>query len=46
MGDFTIIGFFFIGGSVFFEKQERTLGAVDLQPTALLGVPFGQNDLS
>ncbi|MCH9668060.1 MAG: fluoroquinolone transporter permease [Actinomycetia bacterium] len=32
MGDITIIGFFFIGGSVFFEKQERTLGAVICSP--------------
>lgn len=31
-GDITIIGFFFIGGSVFFEKQERTLGAVICSP--------------
>ena len=28
LGDIAIIGFFFIGGSVFFEKQERTLSAV------------------
>lgn len=27
-GDIAIIGFFFIGGSVFFDKQERTLGAL------------------
>ena len=27
LGDLAIIGFFFVGGSVFFEKQERTLGA-------------------
>ena len=27
-----IIGFFFIGGTVFFEKQERTLGAVISTP--------------
>ncbi len=32
MGDITIIGFFFIGGSVFLEKQERTLGAVICSP--------------
>ncbi|CAA0109293.1 Fluoroquinolones export permease protein [Mycolicibacterium vanbaalenii] len=32
VGDITIIGFFFIGGSVFFEKQERTLGAVICTP--------------
>ena len=32
IGDITIIGFFFIGGSVFFEKQERTLGAVICSP--------------
>ncbi|MGD9618856.1 MAG: fluoroquinolone transporter permease [Mycolicibacterium sp.] len=32
IGDITIIGFFFIGGSVFFEKQERTLGAVVCSP--------------
>jgi fluoroquinolone transport system permease protein len=32
LGDIAIIGFFFIGGSVFFEKQERTLGAVICTP--------------
>jgi len=32
MGDISIIGFFFIGGSVFFEKQERTLGAIISTP--------------
>lgn len=32
VGDITIIGFFFIGGSVFFERQERTLGAVICTP--------------
>ncbi len=32
VGDIAIIGFFFIGGSVFFEKQERTLGAVICSP--------------
>lgn len=32
IGDIAIIGFFFIGGSVFFEKQERTLGAVISTP--------------
>lgn len=32
IGDITIIGFFFIGGAVFFEKQERTLGAVICSP--------------
>lgn len=32
IGDITIIGFFFIGGSVFFEKQERTLGAIICSP--------------
>lgn len=32
LGDIAIIGFFFIGGSVFFEKQERTLGAVISTP--------------
>jgi fluoroquinolone transport system permease protein len=31
-GDTAIIGFFFIGGSVFFEKQERTLGAIISTP--------------
>ncbi|MGV0813549.1 fluoroquinolone transporter permease [Mycolicibacterium boenickei] len=31
-GDIAIIGFFFVGGSVFFEKQERTLGAVISTP--------------
>jgi fluoroquinolone transport system permease protein len=28
LGDISIIGFFFIAGTVFFEKQERTLGAL------------------
>jgi len=32
LGDIAIIGFFFIGGIVFFEKQERTLGAVISTP--------------
>lgn len=32
VGDIAIIGFFFIGGSVFFEKQERVLGAVICSP--------------
>jgi fluoroquinolone transport system permease protein len=32
IGDVAIIGFFFIGGIVFFEKQERTLGAVISTP--------------
>jgi fluoroquinolone transport system permease protein len=32
LGDIAIIGFFFIGGSVFFEKQERALGAVISTP--------------
>ena len=32
VGDIAIIGFFFIGGTVFFEKQERTLGAVISTP--------------
>jgi fluoroquinolone transport system permease protein len=32
LGDVAIIGFFFIGASVFFEKQERTLGAVISTP--------------
>lgn len=32
LGDTAIIGFFFIGGSVFFEKQERTLGAIISTP--------------
>lgn len=31
-GDIAIIGFFFIGGSVFFDKQERTLGALISTP--------------
>jgi fluoroquinolone transport system permease protein len=35
VGDITIIGFYFIGGSVFFEKQERTLGAVICSPLRL-----------
>jgi fluoroquinolone transport system permease protein len=32
VGDIAIIGFFFIGGSVFFEKQERTIGAIISTP--------------
>jgi fluoroquinolone transport system permease protein len=32
LGDIAIIGFFFIGGVVFFEKQERTLAAVISTP--------------
>ncbi|MGV0717813.1 fluoroquinolone transporter permease [Mycolicibacterium sp. XJ662] len=32
LGDIAIIGFFFIGGSVFFEKQERTVGAIISTP--------------
>ncbi len=32
LGDISIIGFFFIAGTVFFEKQERTLGAVISTP--------------
>lgn len=32
IGDIAVIGFFFIGGAVFFEKQERTLGAVVCSP--------------
>lgn len=32
VGDTAIIGFFFIAGTVFFEKQERTLGAVIATP--------------
>lgn len=32
LGDIAIIGFFFIGGIVFFEKQERTLSAVISTP--------------
>ncbi len=32
IGDIAVIGFFFVGGSVFFEKQERTLGAVICSP--------------
>jgi fluoroquinolone transport system permease protein len=32
LGDTCIIGFFFIAGTVFFEKQERTLGAVVSTP--------------
>ncbi len=31
-GDIAIIGFFFMGGAVFFEKQERTLGALISTP--------------
>ncbi|KUH98574.1 fluoroquinolone transporter permease [Mycolicibacterium acapulense] len=32
LGDIAIIGFFFVGGSVFFERQERTLSAVISTP--------------
>lgn len=32
IGDISIIGFFFIAGTVFFEKQEHTLGAVICTP--------------
>jgi fluoroquinolone transport system permease protein len=32
IGDISIIGFFFIGGTVFFEKQERTIGAIVSSP--------------
>ena len=32
LGDISVIGFFFIAGTVFFEKQERTLGAVISTP--------------
>jgi fluoroquinolone transport system permease protein len=32
VGDISIIGFFFIGGIVFFEKQERTVGAIVCTP--------------
>jgi fluoroquinolone transport system permease protein len=32
MGDTCVIGFFFVAGTVFFEKQERTLGAVVSTP--------------
>ncbi|RDH75223.1 fluoroquinolone transporter permease [Mycolicibacterium moriokaense] len=32
MGDTCIIGFFFVAGTVFFEKQERTLGAIVSTP--------------
>lgn len=31
-GDTSIIGFFFIAGTIFFEKQERTLGALISTP--------------
>lgn len=31
-GDVALIGFFFIGGVVFFEKQERTVGAIVSTP--------------
>lgn len=32
LGDISIIGFFFIGGAVFFERQERTLAAIVSTP--------------
>ena len=31
-GDISIIGFFFVGGIVFFERQERTIGAIVSTP--------------
>ena len=36
LGDISIIGFFFIAGTLFFEKQERTLGAVISTPLRFL----------
>ena len=32
LGDISIIGFFFIGGAVFFERQERTIAAIVSTP--------------
>ena len=32
VGDIAIIGFMFIGATVFFEKQERTIGAIVSTP--------------
>jgi fluoroquinolone transport system permease protein len=32
VGDIAIIGFFFVGATVFFEKQERTIGAIISTP--------------
>ncbi|MCX2929086.1 fluoroquinolone transporter permease [Mycobacterium sp. CVI_P3] len=32
LGDICVIGFFFVAGTVFFEKQERTLGAIIATP--------------
>lgn len=32
LGDTCIIGFFFVAGAIFFEKQERTLGAIVSTP--------------
>lgn len=32
LGDVSVIGFFFVAGTVFFEKQERTLAAVIATP--------------
>ena len=40
LGDTCIIGFFFIAGTVFFEKQERTLGAVISHTTCGSGSIF------
>ncbi|WP_024874034.1 hypothetical protein [Saccharomonospora piscinae] len=37
IGDLTIVGFFFVAGAVFFEKDERTLDAVVASP-----VRFGE----
>jgi fluoroquinolone transport system permease protein len=32
IGDVSLIGFFFVGGSVFFERHERTIGAIVSTP--------------
>ena len=45
LGDLAIIGFFFVGGTVFFEKQERTLGAV-ISPRCGSGNTWSPNWLS
>ena len=44
VGDISIIGFFFIGGIVFFEKQERTHRRDRLDAAAVLGVPGRETD--
>jgi fluoroquinolone transport system permease protein len=37
VGDLCIIGFFFVGGTVFFDKHERTVGAIICTPLRFWG---------